>query len=1366
MKKRLLVLMLVLMLLTLCIFPAVALAADHEISTSGTYSLSDYTFSAGDTLTIKEGLTVTISGNGSNISIVCEPNVNLTINGVGITVTGYELSPIAFTGGTANTLTIAGDSSLTAQNNQAALRVEGSTELTISGSATLHATSFQGAAIGSGISADSGAITITSGNIDAQCGSNGAGIGGGGGRSNGTVNITGGTVFASSGLRGAGIGGGGTDLGTGGSGGIINISGGSVTAIAQSANTGGAGIGGGVSDSGTGGSGGTIHISGGVVNATGRSGGAGIGGGDGSTAGGPGGSVTITNKANVSATGSGGGYDVGGGGGTTAGAGGTLSIDGYAILRLRANGTNAGATVDTGTVTGTSGGSLSGAYYNGTKFPGVVIDWGDPYLASGTGYTFDGSTVVIGSSGDYAVVGKKPLNYSTITVSAGLTANIAMLNTYMYRDNGYSPLDLQGATVTMTLYGDTEMICNDRPAIWLNSSSDLTIQGSGKLTATSSSETGIGSSVNVDNGKITIKSGTIIAAGGTYSAGIGGGGDGEGGTIRIEGGNVTATGGTYQTVGGAGIGGGTYAGGGNITITGGTVTATGGAGSAGIGGGSTTNTVVGNGGTIHISDGIVNATGGSNGAGIGGGKGGSGGTVNISGSAEVKATGGAGSAGIGGGNAGTAGTINISGGSVYAAGTTGGQDIGYGDSGSGGTVSISGSAAVFLAKDSGLAPTTTTHTHLTYTEDTDDIFGYAIPGAWTPAFGAYLRVYTLSYNVNGGVGTAPSSVTKLHQNTISILGGSGLTRDYYTFSGWNTAADGSGTGYDEGDTFAFTANATLFTQWVPVSYTIAYDLDGGTVSPANPASYTVESSTFTLRNPEQAGYSFVGWSGTGIAGMSTSVTIPKGSAGNREYTANWTKSDYTITYNLNGGTVDPANPASYTVESSTFTLRNPEQAGYSFAGWSGTGIAGMSTSVTIPKGSVGNREYTANWTKSAYTITYNLNGGIVDPANPAGYNVDSETVTLTNPVRQGYTFTGWSGTGISGKSTTVTIPKGSTGNLEYTANWTPNPCTARFILNGGTPSIPDQTVLFDGKIVKPTDPVHEGCTFGGWYSDGDLKTPWDFDNDTVKGDTTLYAKWNPTGVYTIGARVNKKGTGKATGAGDYTGGNSVTLKAVPANGFRFVKWTEGKNTVSKNAAYIFTAAKTRLLTAYFEKIGVPSISSAASKEYNSIRIKWAPVTGAAGYRIYRGDTKSGAYKKVASVKTASWTDGGRITGKTYYYKVQAYCVAASKTTTGDLSAARSAKAVPVKPQNLKLAKKSAKSVKLTYSKVAGASGYEIVRSTHKNWGYWYINTTAATSYTNGDLKKGVTYYYRIRAFRIVKGRKIYGAYSEIKSIKM
>ena len=76
---------------------------------------------------------------------------------------------------------------------------------------------------------------------------------------------------------------------------------------------------------------------------------------------------------------------------------------------------------------------------------------------------------------------------------------------------------------------------------------------------------------------------------------------------------------------------------------------------------------------------------------------------------------------------------------------------------------------------------------------------------------------------------------------------------------------------------------------------------------------------------------------------------------------------------------------------------------------------------------------------TVYSISYTLNNGTVSPANPTTYTVDTNTFTLTNPTRTGYTFKGWSGTDLTGdENTTVTISKGSTGNRSYTANWTIN----------------------------------------------------------------------------------------------------------------------------------------------------------------------------------------------------------------------------------------------------------------------------------------------------------------------------------------
>ena len=122
-------------------------------------------------------------------------------------------------------------------------------------------------------------------------------------------------------------------------------------------------------------------------------------------------------------------------------------------------------------------------------------------------------------------------------------------------------------------------------------------------------------------------------------------------------------------------------------------------------------------------------------------------------------------------------------------------------------------------------------------------------------------------------------------------------------------------------------------------------------------------------------------------------------------TAQWTVNQYTITYDLAGGTVE-GNPDTYTIETVAFTLKNPTKSGYTFTGWSGTGLDGENNmTVTIPKGSTGNRSYTAHWRYnggggrgySYYTIkaTAGTGGSISPSGNVSVREGRDQTFTIT-----------------------------------------------------------------------------------------------------------------------------------------------------------------------------------------------------------------------------------------------------------------------------------------------------------------------------------------------------------------------------------
>ena len=225
-------------------------------------------------------------------------------------------------------------------------------------------------------------------------------------------------------------------------------------------------------------------------------------------------------------------------------------------------------------------------------------------------------------------------------------------------------------------------------------------------------------------------------------------------------------------------------------------------------------------------------------------------------------------------------------------------------------------------------------------------------------------------------------------------------------------------------------------------YAITYNLNGGSVS-GNPASYTWESGAITLKAPTKTGYTFTGWTGSNGTTPKMSVTIPAHSHGPRTYTANWSANAYSVVFNANGGS-GTMSKQSFTYDAAQKLTANAfTRTGYTFGGW--TINANGSGTVYTNKQSVSNLTNTKNgtvtlyakWTAISYTITYDLNGGALPSGktNPASYTAATTAFTLQNPSKSGATFAGWTGSNGSTPQTSISIPKGSTGNRTYKANW-------------------------------------------------------------------------------------------------------------------------------------------------------------------------------------------------------------------------------------------------------------------------------------------------------------------------------------------
>ena len=334
------------------------------------------------------------------------------------------------------------------------------------------------------------------------------------------------------------------------------------------------------------------------------------------------------------------------------------------------------------------------------------------------------------------------------------------------------------------------------------------------------------------------------------------------------------------------------------------------------------------------------------------------------------------------------------------------------------------------------------------------------------------------------------------------------TRTGYTFLGWT----GEGITTPQPNVTipkGSTGDKTYIENWKLTEYNITMDLNGG--SGQEKVVYTMTDEDFELPTPTRNGYEFVGWTGEGITTPQTSVKIPKGSTGNKAYTANWQVIEYTITLDTNGG---PAvSPIKYTVEDS-FTLPYPLRPGYEFVGWTLDG-SGMlpAMPLIIYYGTTGNLRYKAEWRLAEYTITMDLDGG--SGQEKMVYTMTDEEFELPTPTRNGYEFVGWTGERITTPQTSVKIPKGSTGNKAYTANWKVIRYTITLVTNGG-PVIASIRYTVEDSVTLPIPPERPGYEFAGWVLDGSGQfpsTPMIIPKGST-GDRIYKAEWREA-TYTI-----------------------------------------------------------------------------------------------------------------------------------------------------------------------------------------------------------------------------------------------------------
>ncbi len=295
------------------------------------------------------------------------------------------------------------------------------------------------------------------------------------------------------------------------------------------------------------------------------------------------------------------------------------------------------------------------------------------------------------------------------------------------------------------------------------------------------------------------------------------------------------------------------------------------------------------------------------------------------------------------------------------------------------------------------------------------------------------------------------------------------------------------------------ATITLQAQYDVITYTLSFDLNGGSYSGKLPSAYNTEHA-ITLPKPTRTGYTFTGWTGSNGNTPVVDYTLSEGSIGNKTYKANWKANDYTIHLDANGGVVS-SETISATYDSK-YWLPTPSYSGYTFLGWYNSSNEEIRNGGTYKYTS--DIYLTAKWQINTYTIYYDLQGGANNAQNPTSYVV-TDGFVLKNPYREGYTFTGWTSSSVNTPTIGLEVSKGTTGDLSFKANWVANNYVITVNLNGGQMDKTSFDVTFDSQY-EITEPTRAGYDFVCYLDENDNE----FSSSgiyTIAGNISLTAKW-------------------------------------------------------------------------------------------------------------------------------------------------------------------------------------------------------------------------------------------------------------------
>ncbi|MBO4772897.1 MAG: InlB B-repeat-containing protein, partial [Bacteroidales bacterium] len=310
--------------------------------------------------------------------------------------------------------------------------------------------------------------------------------------------------------------------------------------------------------------------------------------------------------------------------------------------------------------------------------------------------------------------------------------------------------------------------------------------------------------------------------------------------------------------------------------------------------------------------------------------------------------------------------------------------------------------------------------------------------------------------------------------------------------------------------------------------------------------------------------------GAGTTTPQHNLRIPRGSTGNKTFTANWEIINYSITYlDEDGESFDENdNVTSYNIETPNFSLKNPTKAHHTFLGWTGTDVLVPTQGVRILTGSTGARKYTAHWRLTLYNVTWYANDGSNDAITTmVAYNKPITAPDGYPSPREGYEFKGWSTAPNADVSAALGKMDDENGKTFY-AVWEVNHHDVIYVVDGVEH---DRTsgVEYGAPIEEIAAPSKEGYTFSGWSAhpttmpDADVTISGTF---TINTYTITFVNYDNTEL---------QSTLVAYGEMPQYNGTTPEKPATAEDTYTFVGWSPEVTEVTADATYTAQFANTK-----------------------------------------------------------------------------------------------------------------------------------------------------------------------------------------------